>query len=334
MEMGTVIELKTVQKVVDQKTVIDIETLIVPDGAIVGLVGPVGSGTDTLFNLLLGRSRPSAGEIRLGGTDPFAQHNQFSRQVGVLFAEDDLYQRQSALGNLTFYCRLRRLPKARALEVLTQVGLADQADTVVEKLSLSLARRLAFGRAILHNPAVLLLCDPFARCDDASVSLLSKLMRRQAGGCTLLAIAPDTTNLTTLCDTIYRLDQGRIAGVYKPQAEQRSDLPFMIPVRMEGKVALLNPVDILYVEAQADHTSVQTKDGRLPTQFTMEEIEKRLEPSGFFRAHRGYLVNLQHVKEVIPYTRNSFCLKLRDAAGTEIPLSKSAASELRRLLNF
>ena len=83
----------------------------------------------------------------------------------------------------------------------------------------------------------------------------------------------------------------------------------MIPVRMEGKVALLNPVDILYVEAQADHTFVQTKDGRLPTQFTMEEIEKRLAPSGFFRAHRGYLVNLQHVKEVIPYTAQQLLLE-------------------------
>jgi ABC-2 type transport system ATP-binding protein len=329
------IELANLQKVVDQKTVIDIETLSVPDGEIAALVGPVGSGTDALFDLLLGRSRPSAGTIRLGGIDPFAQRGQFSRQVGVLFAEDNLYKRQSALGNLTFHCRLRRLPTARAVEVLAQVGLADQADTVAEKLSSSLARRLALGRAILHAPAVLLLCEPFARCDEASVSLLSKLMRRQAGdGCSLLVTAVDTANLTTLCDTIHRLDQGRIVDTYKPQAEPHSDLPFMIPVRMEGKVALLNPVDILYVEAQADRAFVQTRDGRLPTQFTMDEIEKRLAPSGFFRAHRSYLVNLQHVKEVIPYTRNSFCLKLRDAAGTEIPLSKSAASELRRRLDF
>ena len=56
--------------------------------------------------------------------------------------------------------------------------------------------------------------------------------------------------------------------------------------------------------------------------------------SGFFRAHRAYLVNLQQVKEVIPYTRDSFTLRLKDAAGTEIPLSKSAERDLRDLLGY
>jgi ABC-2 type transport system ATP-binding protein len=79
---------------------------------------------------------------------------------------------------------------------------------------------------------------------------------------------------------------------------------------------------------------LQTTERRLPTQFTLTELEERLSRSGFFRAHRGYLVNLQHVKEVIPYTRNSFSLRLDDAAGTKIPLSKSAASELRELLDY
>jgi ABC-2 type transport system ATP-binding protein len=330
-----VITLTGLQKVIDQKTAIAIGALTVPDGEIVAVVGPVGSGTDTLFEMLIGRVRPTAGTVCVAGIAPFAERDQFSRHVGVLFAEDNLYRRQSARQNLRFYCRLRRLAAVRAEDVLMQVGLADHADTVVDKLPSSLARRLSFGRAILHNPAALLLCDPFARCDDASTSLLSKLFREHAdAGKSILILAPDTTNLTSLCDTIYRLDQGRIAGVYKPEADHRSDLPFMIPVRMEGKVALVNPSDILFVEAQADRTFLQMTDGRLPTQFGMDELEKRLAPSGFFRAHRGYLVNLQHVREVIPYTRNSFCLKLRDAAGTEIPLSKSAASELRRLLDF
>ena len=329
------IELKSLQKVIDQKTVIDIEALSVRAGEIAALVGPVDSGKDTLFELLTGQSRPTAGDVRLAGVDPFAEKERFSRQVGVLFSEDALYKRQSAHGNLRFYCRLRRLPKSRAVEVLAQVGLADHADTRVEELPSSLVRRLAFGRAILHDPAVLLLVDPFAKCDDASVSLLSKVMRQQADdGAALLIIADDTTNLTLLCDMIYRLDQGRIVDVYKPEEERRSELPFMIPARLEGKVALVNPVDILYVVAQDDRAILQTEEGRLPTQFTLAELEKRLARSGFFRAHRGYLVNLQHVKEVIPYTRNSFSLRLRDAAGTEIPLSKSAASELRRLLDY
>ena len=330
-----VIELKSLQKVIDQKTVIDIASLTIKAGEIAALVGPVDSGKDTLFELLTGRSRPTVGEVRLAGVDPCVEKDQFSRQVGVLFAEDNLYRRQSAHGNLKFYCRLRRLPKSRAAEVLARVGLADHADIRVDKLPPGLVRRLAFGRALLHDPGVLLLVDPFAKCDAASVSLLSKLMRQLAdAGTASLIIAPDTTHLTSLCDMIYRLDRGRIVDAYQPGEERRSELPFMIPARLEDKIALVNPVDIFYVVAQDDRAVLQTAEGQLPTQFTLAELEKRLARSGFFRAHRGYLVNLQHVKEVIPYTRNSFSLRLRDAAGTKIPLSKSAASELRKLLDY
>lgn len=331
------IEIKGLQKVIAQNLVIDIEALTVKAGEIAALVGSVGSGKAQLLELLIGRSRPTVGTVRLVGVDPFAEKERFSRQVGVLFSEDALYKRQSPLGNLKFYCRLRRFPRSRATEVLAQVGLADHADTRVEKLPSSLARRLAFGRAILHNPTILLLVEPFAKCDGASISLLSNLMRQLAGdGKALLILADDTANLTALCDTIHILDQGRIVESYKPEEKQGAELPFKIPARREGQVAvvLVNPADILFAEAEGGHAFLQTGEGRLPTQFTLAELEQRLSRSGFFRAHRGYLVNLQHVKEVIPYTRNSFSLRLDDAARTEIPLSKSAARELRELLGY
>jgi ABC-2 type transport system ATP-binding protein len=103
---------------------------------------------------------------------------------------------------------------------------------------------------------------------------------------------------------------------------------------MEDKIALVNPADILFVEAQDGRAFLKTAGERLPTQFTLSELEQRLSRSGFFRAHRSYLVNLQHVIEVIPYTRNSYSLRLDDPDDTTIPLSKSAAAELRELLGY
>ncbi len=333
--MSNAIELADLQKVVDQNVVIDIGSLTVEAGEIVAIVGPAGSGKLTLLELLIGRSRPTAGTVRVAGVDPFSARDRFSRQVGVLFSEDTLYRRQSPSSNLRFHCRLRGLPKARAEEVLALVGLADRAKAKLDKLPSGLVRRLAFGVTILHQPEVLLLAEPFARCDQASISLLSNLMLQLAqDDATLLILADDTAHLPPLCDTIYTLSQGRIVESYTPQDEQPADLPFKIPVRMEGKVALVNPGDILYVTAERSRTLLQTVEGGLPTQFTLTELEERLARSGFFRAHRGYLVNLQHVKEVIPYTRNSFSLILDDDEETEIPLSKSAARELRELLGY
>jgi ABC-2 type transport system ATP-binding protein len=109
-------------------------------------------------------------------------------------------------------------------------------------------------------------------------------------------------------------------------------MPFKIPARLDGKVALINPGDILYAAAEDSKTVLCTENGRIPTHLTLNEVEHRLARSGFFRAHRSYLVNLQHVTEVIAYTRNSYTLILEDSS--EIPLSKSAAKDLRALLDY
>lgn len=82
---------------------------------------------------------------------------------------------------------------------------------------------------------------------------------------------------------------------------------------------MINPADILYASTEKGRACLHTAGGQIPTHFTLAELEKRLARSGFFRAHRGYLVNLQRVKAVIPYTRDSFTLVLDDSASTEIP---------------
>ena len=333
--MSDAIEIKGLQKVVDQNLVIDIDSLTVRAGEIAAVVGPPGSGKAILLQLLIGRIRPTAGTLHVLGLNPFSERERLSRTLGVLFADDAVYKRQSPYSNLRFHCRLHGLPKSRADEVLTMVGLADRAKAKLDKLPSGLVRRLAFGCAILHQPEALLLVEPFARCDEGSISLLSNLMRQLADdGATLLILADDSANLPPLCDTIHTFSHGEVIETHTPQDERQADLPFKIPVRLEARVALVNPGDILYVTTEQSQTYLQTVEGRLPAQFTLAELEERLARSGFFRAHRGYLVNLQHVKEVIPYTRNSFSLILDDAGETEIPLSKSAARELRELLDY
>jgi ABC-2 type transport system ATP-binding protein len=333
--MSAAIDISDLQKVIENNTIINISKFQVEASQIAAIIGPIDSGKDTLFELLTGQSHPTSGTIRLVGLDPTKDKETLSHHLGVLFAEDNLYKRMSALDNLKFYCRLRRLPSSRAQEVLSLVGLADHSNVKVEKLPPSLVRRLAYGRAIINKPQVLLLVEPFKNCDQASISLLSKLTRQLTReGSTALIIAEEPSNLSSLCDTIYQLDQGRIVDAYNPQEETEPALPFMIPAKLEGKVALIDPVDILYAVAQHDRAYLQTTEELLPTQFTMTELEQRLSRSGFFRAHRGYLVNLQHVKEVIPYTRDSYSLKLKDESSTEIPLSKAAARELRELLGY
>ncbi len=329
------IEIKNLQKSVDQKNVLDIPEFGVQAGETAAIFGPAGSSKEMLVELLLGKTRPNMGVIQLGGIDPFEQDEAFSRKVGVQFAEENLYTRQSALSNLEFFSRLHRLPATRAAEVLEMVGLADNASTRVEELSSSLRRRLSFGRAILHNPEVLLLIEPFQKCDQNTVEVLSRLIQVQAeDGRAVLVITENSSPVSKICTHLYRLEDGELHEALGADEPHNQALPFMIPAKLEGRVALVNPTDILYAIAQDNKAYLQTINDLYPTQFTLSELEKRLSRSGFFRAHRGYLVNLQHVKEVIPYTRDSYSLRLKDEANTEIPLSKNAARELRELLGY
>ena len=329
------IKIKNLSKIQDGRTILDLGNIIVNPGEIQSLVGKADSGLDILLDLLIGASLPSAGEITINGIIPGQDQLDLKGKVGVLFKEDSLYTNQSAEKNLQFFASIYGLPKKSVSEVLIKIGLADQAKLKVGDLKSGLARRVALGRAILHRPSTLILNHPFARCDEDSLKFIRRIIQNEAEKDTaILILDEDTSHLEGLCSRIYFLKQGRIVESITGVEPQTADLPFKIPVKLEGKVALLNPGDILYAEASRGQTRLFTKDSQLPTQFTLQELEERLHRSGFFRAHRSYLVNLQHVKEVIPYSRNSFSLRLNDAERTEIPLSKNSAAELRDLLNY
>ena len=323
-----------VQKVVEQATVLEIESLAVAEGTAAAIIGVTGQVKELLLELLSGRSQPTAGTITIAGLNPAQEQAAIAQTIGILPPENNLYPRLTVRRNLLFYCDLYGLSSGRADEILHQVGLADRASTKAENLTPEMARRLAFGRALLHNPPVLLLADPFADCSLPTIELLTRLCQSwREKGTTLLFIATQPTGLAAICQEIHVMEQGRLVESYNPEEEKGdNNLPFKIPARLDGKVALINPGDILYASSEDSKTYLATASGRIATHLTLNEVEQRLARSGFFRAHRGYLVNLQHVTEVVSYTRNSYTLILEDRS--EIPLSKGAARDLRALLDY
>ena len=335
------LKLTQLQKVVQQNTLIDIPDLAVAAGEIVAVCGLTAVHKKSFIQLLTGQTPPTAGQIRLVGIDPYQDRTTFAQKVGLLPADNGLYERLTARQNLEFYCRLYGLPLRQATELLTLAGLQDHAQSRVQLLTPELARRLALGRALLHNPQLLILVDPFSNGSPSSITLISRLINQRAyDGVGVLLITDESATVTAVCQIIYVMNQGRISRSYRP-GEQKApaNLPFKIPARLEGKVALVNPADILYATSNDGRTYLCTDNGRIPTHLTLSDVEGRLARSGFFRAHRSYLVNLQHIKEIIAYTRDSYTLILDNnqpdsAARIEIPLSKSAARDLRDLLDF
>lgn len=107
-----------------------------------------------------------------------------------------------------------------------------------------------------------------------------------------------------------------------------------IPTKMNDKMILFDPPEIDYIESSDGQSNIYVKGDAYPCVFKINELEERLQHFGFFRCHRSYIVNLQKVREVITYTRNSFSLVLDDQAKSSVPLSKSKMAELKEMLGL
>jgi two-component system response regulator LytT len=107
-----------------------------------------------------------------------------------------------------------------------------------------------------------------------------------------------------------------------------------IPARKGDKIYLINIDDINFVNIQREYTYLHTDTDRYLTNHTLSELEKMLDPAKFFRAHRGYIVNLQRVKEITKVGTSSYELTMSDPAKSKIPMSRRQSSELKKLLNM
>jgi len=169
---------------------------------------------------------------------------------------------------------------------------------------------------------------------------MAQLIRAAAAaGAAVILTDGDLAWAGKCCTRVLELQDGRVANEYaftRPTTDGAREqfTPFRVPARSEDRILLYDPVNILYVASRDGHTYLRTATDEAVTQFTLQELEAALTGRGFFKAHRAYLVNLQHVKAVVPFTRDSFTLLLDDPAETAIPLSKQAEKSLQELLGY
>lgn len=334
------LQVRQLEKILKDRSVLSIDALDVDAGEVVAVIGPVNSGKTLLIRLLSGSQSASGGSILLDGQH-IAQSQETRKRVGVLFEEDLLYERQTAQRNLEFYCQMYKLPRSSVGEMLTLIGLSDQAQKTITKLSPSAQRRLAFARVLLNKPALLLLDQPALRTDLDTQMLFARLITQVASdGAAVLLTDEDLSWAGKCCTRVLEMEDGRITNSYsmkhseyEPTAPEHF-IPFKVPARKDDRILLYDPGDILYATSRDGKTYLRTATEEATTNFTLQELETRLAGRGFFKAHRAYLVNLQHIKAVIQFTRNSYSLQLSDKQETIIPLSKQSEKELQTLLGY
>ena len=187
-------------------------------GEIFGLLGPNGAGKTTTIRILTGQIDPSGGSAMVAGCDVVKDRARLKERIGVVFEEQNLYERLSARNNLAFSCWLYGLPESRADEVLDLVQLRDRAKDHVSTFSNGMRQRLMIARALLHRPPMLFLDEPSRGLDPISardIRLAIKQLSEE--GITILLTTHLMDEADQLCQRVAFIVNGKIVANDTPR---------------------------------------------------------------------------------------------------------------------
>jgi heme ABC exporter ATP-binding subunit CcmA len=188
--------------------------LTIATGECVALTGSNGAGKTTLLRCLAASARPTAGAVHWFGR-PAAASPDHRRLVGIVAHETRLYAHLTLRENLLFAARMCAVtePTRRADKLLEQIGLRSLADRQVRQISKGMRQRLALARALIHEPPIMLLDEPFSGLDAASRDWLAEqLHERRAGGCAVCFSTHDEQQTRQFADRTLILRNGSLAG--------------------------------------------------------------------------------------------------------------------------
>jgi len=223
-----VIEVRSLVKTFGLKPVLRGLNLHLEAGEFVALLGPNGAGKTTLLRILASLARPSLGEVRLAGHRLPGEAAAVRRILGVVSHQPLLYGDLTAEENLRFYARLYSLSQAkrRIDEILEMVGLDRRRRDRVREYSRGMQQRLAIGRAVLHDPLILLFDEPHTGLDQEASAMLDGVLRQVAGrGRTVLMTSHDLLRAADLASRIDVLSGGVIARSLSRGQAEWDDLP-------------------------------------------------------------------------------------------------------------
>jgi lipooligosaccharide transport system ATP-binding protein len=221
MTRDLVIRLRGAVKHYGPITAVDGLDLDVPEATCVGLLGPNGAGKSTTMKMLTAQAIPDAGELEVLGFEVPKDSKQARAQCGVVPQLDNLDVELTARQNLAVFARLYRVPHAerraavdRAIEI---AKLTDRADTLVDKLSGGMRRRLLIARALVHRPRLLLLDEPTVGLDpQVRQELWALIDALRSEGTSILMSTHYIEEAERLADTVAIMHNGRIIAEGRP----------------------------------------------------------------------------------------------------------------------
>lgn len=301
--------------------------------------------SDELIKLILDEEVLGTGEIYIDGIKHSEYIKRNKKSIGVVFRDGGVYERLKVEDYIKYYSEIIG-SKVNYKEVMLKLSLLECANKTIKTLSFSKIKLLSFAREILKEPKLLILQDPIFNVDKESLRIiLENIEELRRKGTAVLSISMSFKETMLIGGKTYTLDEQGLKENEDKKDEDGSELNYKeetdglhriqkIPAKIEERLLLFDPVEIDYIESEAGISNLNVRGEKFQCSLSLTELENRLQYFGFFRCHRSYIVNLQKVREVITWTRNSYSLTLDDKSKSSIPLSKGKLAELKDILKI
>ncbi|MCW3489487.1 LytTR family transcriptional regulator DNA-binding domain-containing protein [Dethiobacter alkaliphilus] len=309
-----------------------------------------------LIDLLIGKELPAKGSIHLDDHSIVQGTRDELKNLGVVLANEGFYERLTVEGYLKFFHEIFN-SKTNYREIMMKLALLDIGSTKIAALTAPQRKRLSFARERLKDLKLFIFQEPLFNIDkDVTRVIIDNIEELRAQGVAVLTTSVSVKDCILLGGEVYTLDEYGITAFshdgepdlstdkssLKQSPEEdlapasAEDKPILkvekIPAKIDERMILFNPMEIDFVESDQGVSTLNVRGEKFTCTLSLNELEERLDSFGFFRSHRSYIVNLQRVREIVTWTRNSYSLVLDDKPKSSIPLSKGRLDELKQIL--
>lgn len=204
-------------------------SLEVQSGEVFGLLGPNGAGKTTVIKMMTGLLAPSEGRLLIGGHDIVGSPVEAKSITGYIPDRAFLYEKLTMREHLLFMASIYGLPKekavARAAELLETFGIADCGDSLIENASQGMRQRLLFASALIHEPRILIIDEPFVGLDPFGVLLIKETLKGLYNAGVSIFLATHSLHIATgLCHRVGLIDEGKLIALKHKEDIEGGDL--------------------------------------------------------------------------------------------------------------
>ncbi|MEK4463388.1 LytTR family transcriptional regulator DNA-binding domain-containing protein [Paenibacillus sp. FSL H8-0315] len=264
-------------------------------------------------------------------------------QYYLFRAGQNEYMRLSVEELITFLIRITERYE-RAASLIDYFALKEERKVKIKDLSSSKRMYVTLLRVFFAHQPTLVLEEPYFYLEEQDCRQLKRILDDLSQEKQILILTSNLEDALISCDAIYRLNESGFHPLdirdfdedkQEVQKQDEANITLQkISTKRNDKVILFNPPEIDFIESVEGSILVHVCGENYDCALTLTELEQRLLNFGFFRCHRSYIVNLQKVREIITWTKNSYSLRLNTGQDAVVPLSRSKLSELKALLNI